>query len=72
MYVKFVYDSGYCGGKFEEIVEFPNDMDEREIECEFEVWYENQKRDIPLEALWKLADFYGTSIDYLVGRSDEK
>ena len=22
--------------------------------------YENQKRDIPLEALWKLADFYGT------------
>ncbi|MCI6244549.1 MAG: helix-turn-helix domain-containing protein [Eubacterium sp.] len=34
--------------------------------------YENQKRDIPLEALWKLADFYGTSIDYLVGRSDEK
>lgn len=34
--------------------------------------YENQKRDIPLEALWKLADFYGTSIDYLVGRSNEK
>ena len=34
--------------------------------------YENQKRDIPLEALWKLADFYGTSIDYLVGRSDKK
>ena len=34
--------------------------------------YENQKRDIPLEALWKLADFYGTSIDYLVGRSDDK
>ena len=34
--------------------------------------YENQKRDIPIEALWKLADFYGTSIDYLVGRSDDK
>lgn len=34
--------------------------------------YENQKREIPLQALWKLADFYGTSIDYLVGRSDKK
>ena len=45
MYVKFIYDSGYCGGEFEEIVEFPDDMDEIEIECEFEIWYENQKRD---------------------------
>lgn len=34
--------------------------------------YENQKRDIPISLLWKLADYYDTSIDYLVGRTDKK
>lgn len=34
--------------------------------------YENQKREIPLSLLWKLADYYKTSIDYLVGRTDKK
>jgi len=34
--------------------------------------YENQKREIPLSLLWKLADYYNTSIDYLVGRTDKK
>ena len=34
--------------------------------------YETGKREIPLSFLWKLADFYSTSIDYLVGRSDKK
>ncbi len=32
--------------------------------------YENGKREIPLEMLWKLADFYEVSIDYLIGRTD--
>lgn len=32
--------------------------------------YETGKREIPLELLWKLADFYETSVDYLIGRSD--
>ena len=32
--------------------------------------YENKKREIPLNLLWKLADLYDTSIDYLVGRTD--
>ena len=31
--------------------------------------YERGKRDIPLTLLIKLADFYGTSLDYLVGRT---
>ena len=34
--------------------------------------YESGKREIPISSLWKLADFYETSIDYLVGRTDKK
>ena len=33
--------------------------------------YEIGKLHIPVQVLWKLADLYGTSIDYLVGRTDE-
>ncbi len=32
--------------------------------------YENGKREIPLEMLCKLADFYNTSVDYIIGRTD--
>ena len=34
-------------------------------------YYELNRRSIPLEILAKLADFYNTSIDYLVYRTDE-
>lgn len=34
--------------------------------------YENEKREIPIDLLWKLADFYKTSIDYIVGRINKK
>ena len=34
--------------------------------------YEMGKRDIPTHILIKLADFYSTSIDYLLGRTDKK
>lgn len=34
--------------------------------------YENGKRQMPIEFLWKLADYYNTSIDYLVGRTNTK
>lgn len=30
--------------------------------------YENNQREIPLELLCKLADFYGVSVDYLLDR----
>ena len=33
--------------------------------------YELSKRNIPLEVLSKLADYYKTSIDYLLFRTDE-
>ena len=34
--------------------------------------YENGRRDIPTEVLSSLADFYGVSVDYLLGRTDTK
>lgn len=34
--------------------------------------YETGKRDIPTEALETLADFYGVSVDYLLGRTNVK
>lgn len=34
--------------------------------------YERGERDLPLEAAVKLAQFYGTSVDYLVGRTSRK
>lgn len=33
--------------------------------------YEMGIRSVPLEVLWKLADLYETSVDYLIGRTDE-
>jgi len=32
--------------------------------------YETGERAIPVETLAKLADFYGTSVDYLIGRTN--
>lgn len=32
--------------------------------------YENGQREIPLEALCKLAEFYNTTTDYLLGLTD--
>lgn len=34
--------------------------------------YETGTRGIPVEMLIRLADYYNTSIDYLVGRTDNK
>ncbi len=34
-------------------------------------YYEINKRNIPLEILSKLADYYNTSVDYLMYRTDE-
>ena len=35
-------------------------------------FYEKGDRDIPIEVLIKLADYYNVSIDYIVGRCDTK
>ncbi|MBR6033241.1 MAG: helix-turn-helix transcriptional regulator [Clostridia bacterium] len=34
-------------------------------------YYELNKRNIPLELLAKLADYYGTSVDYLMYRTNQ-
>ncbi|MBQ7035173.1 MAG: helix-turn-helix transcriptional regulator [Clostridia bacterium] len=34
--------------------------------------YETGENDIPTTILIKLADFYGTSIDYILGRSNQR
>ena len=34
--------------------------------------YETGSRQIPLETLMKLADFYNTSVDYIMSRTDIK
>ena len=34
--------------------------------------YETNDRDIPLDIMGQLADFYSTSVDYLMGRTDEQ
>ena len=34
--------------------------------------YEIGNLNVPIQVLGKLADFYGTSIDYLVNRTDER
>ena len=34
--------------------------------------YETNDRAIPLDVMGQLADFYNTSVDYLMGRTDEK
>ncbi len=34
--------------------------------------YERGERPIPVHILDKLADYYGTSTDYLLGRTDER
>lgn len=42
--------------------------------CNREVYrrYEKGIRTIPIDYLMKLADFYGVTIDYLVGRTNKK
>jgi len=34
--------------------------------------YERQEREVPLWVVNKLAEYYGTSVDYLIGRTDER
>ena len=34
--------------------------------------YEREERPLPLELADKLADYYGVSVDYLLGRTDVK
>ena len=54
-----------------------NDLTQKEVSKYLNIsqvaysYYEINKRSIPLELLSKLADFYNTSTDYLLYRTDE-
>jgi transcriptional regulator with XRE-family HTH domain len=54
------------------------DMSQKEIAAEFHIsqrtysHYENGDRSIPTEILCKLAELHETSVDYLLGLTDEK
>ena len=53
------------------------DLTQREIadylQCDQSLYskYEREERDVPLRAVIKLAQYYNTSVDYLVGLTDE-
>ena len=54
-----------------------NDLTQKQIanylKCDQSLYskYEREKRDIPLNIMVKLALFYNTSVDYLVGLTNE-
>lgn len=55
-----------------------NDLKQKQIAdyliCDQSLYskYERQERPLPLELAGKLADFYGVSVDYLMGRTNVK
>ncbi len=66
MYFKRLYD-----------LRTDNDMTQQQVAdyltCNRQVYarYERGLREIPVSMLIKLADLYKTSVDYILGRSDE-
>ena len=66
--------------KFQRIQDLRTDADlsQRELSEIFHIsqrsysHYETGSRNIPIEMLIRLANYYDTSIDYLVGRTDRK
>lgn len=55
-----------------------NDLTQKQLSeilhCSQQVYsnYELGQRDIPTQILIKIADYYNTSIDYILGRTDRK
>lgn len=53
-----------------------NDLTQKQIAeillCDQSLYskYERREREIPLALIIRLADYYGVSVDYLVGRTD--
>ena len=54
------------------------DLTQREVSeyllCDQSLYskYERMERPLPLELADRLADFYGVSVDYLIGRTEEE
>ena len=54
------------------------DMTQKELADHFNLTrstysnYENNMREIPIGVLWAIADLYQTSVDFLIGRTDQR
>ena len=60
---------------FQRIKDLREDADSTQTELSKYLYishYENGTRDIPINVLIAIADFYNVSIDYLLGRSNHK
>lgn len=61
-----------------EDLRFDNDLSQQQVAdilyCQREVYrrYEKGSRELPLSYAITLADYYGVTLDYLVGRSNKK
>lgn len=76
---RFVLLYNFCGDfmylRIKDIRE-DNDLTQKQIAslltCDQSLYskYERGEREIPLSLMIRLADFYKTSVDYLVGRTD--
>ena len=76
---RFVLLYNFCGDfmylRIKDIRE-DNDLTQKQIAslltCDQSLYskYERGEREMPLSLMIKLADFYKTSVDYLVGRTD--
>ena len=60
--------------KFQRIQDLRTDADlsQKQLSQSSYSHYETGSRNIPIEMLIRLANYYNTSIDYLVGRTDNK
>ena len=64
--------------KFQRIQDLRSDLSQKKIGEILHIsqrsysHYETGSRNIPIEMLIRLADYYDTTIDYLVGRTDNK
>ena len=58
--------------KYQRIKDLREDSDLTQSPQRTYAYYESGERTIPPEILIKLADFYNTSIDYILGRTDKK
>lgn len=54
-----------------------NDLTQKQVSsylmCDQSLYskYERGERDVPLSIIISLADYYGVSVDYLIGRTDK-
>ena len=80
MLILAIYHNRWGEGMYQRVRDLREDRDltqadlARELSCTQACYsnYENGRREIPPAVLSALADFYGVSVDYLMGRTNTK